>query len=225
MGFRWTELSSTLKLKKMKHFEINATLRTDVGKKASKLIRRDEKIPCVIYGGEKTLHFYTSQSDVRKFVYTPEVMFADIKLDGKQYPAIIKDIQFHPVSDKIIHIDFFELNEAKPLKIQIPLLITGSSLGVKAGGKLKQNMRKITVKGLMNEIPDKMEIDISELNIGDSIRIKDLKSDKLEFVDTKTNIVVTIISMRGIIAAEEAAVAAEAATKAEKAESKEAENN
>ncbi|MDD3860279.1 MAG: 50S ribosomal protein L25/general stress protein Ctc [Bacteroidales bacterium] len=209
----------------MKHFEINATLRTDVGKKASKLIRRDEKIPCVIYGGEKTLHFYTSQSDVRKFVYTPEVMFADIKLDGKQYPAIIKDIQFHPVSDKIIHIDFFELNEAKPLKIQIPLLITGSSLGVKAGGKLKQNMRKITVKGLMNEIPDKMEIDISELNIGDSIRIKDLKSDKLEFVDTKTNIVVTIISMRGIIAAEEAAVAAEAATKAEKAESKEAENN
>lgn len=225
MGFRWTELSSTLKLKKMKHFEINATLRTDVGKKASKLIRRDEKIPCVIYGGEKTLHFYTSQSDVRKFVYTPEVMFADIKLDGKQYPAIIKDIQFHPVSDKIIHIDFYELNEAKPLKIQIPLLITGSSLGVKAGGKLKQNMRKITVKGLMNEIPDKMEIDISELNIGDSIRIKDLKSDKLEFVDTKTNIVVTIISMRGIIAAEEAAVAAEAATKAEKAESKEVENN
>ncbi|MDD3741671.1 MAG: 50S ribosomal protein L25/general stress protein Ctc [Bacteroidales bacterium] len=209
----------------MKHFEINATLRTDVGKKASKLIRRDEKIPCVIYGGEKTLHFYTSQSDVRKFVYTPEVMFADIKLDGKQYPAIIKDIQFHPVSDKIIHIDFYELNEAKPLKIQIPLLITGSSLGVKAGGKLKQNMRKITVKGLMNEIPDKMEIDISELNIGDSIRIKDLKSDKLEFVDTKTNIVVTIISMRGIIAAEEAAVAAEAATKAEKAESKEVENN
>ncbi|HNQ68679.1 MAG TPA: 50S ribosomal protein L25/general stress protein Ctc [Bacteroidales bacterium] len=189
----------------MKHFEINATLRTDVGKKASKKIRREEKIPCVIYGGEKTLHFYTSQSDVRKFIYTPEVMFANINLEGKSYPAIVKDIQFHPISDKINHLDFYELNETKPLKIQIPLLITGSSPGVKAGGKLKQNMRKVTVKGLMNDIPDKVEINISELNIGDSIRIRDLKSDKLEFVDTKTNIVVTIITMRGVTATEEAA--------------------
>jgi large subunit ribosomal protein L25 len=189
----------------MKHFEINATLRTDVGKKASKKIRKEEKIPCVIYGGEKTLHFYTSQSDVRKFIYTPEVMFANINLEGKSYPPIVKENQFHPISDKNNHLDFYELNDAKPLKIQIPLLITGSSPGVKAGGKLKQNMRKVTVKGLMNDIPDKVEINISELNIGDSIRIRDLKSDKLEFVDTKTNIVVTIITMRGVTATEEAA--------------------
>lgn len=228
MGRRKTELSSTLKLKEMKHFEINATVRTDVGKKASKKIRKDEKIPCVIYGGEKTLHFYTSQSDVRKLIYTPEVMYADIKLDGKSYPAIIKDIQFHPVSDKVIHLDFYELNESKQIKIKIPVLVKGSSVGVKAGGKLKQNMRKIYVKGMMNDIPDKIEVDITELNIGDSIRIKDLKADKLEFVDTKTNIVVTVISMRGIIAAEEAAAAAEATAKAEKAEkteSKAEENN
>ncbi|HOZ31082.1 MAG TPA: 50S ribosomal protein L25/general stress protein Ctc [Bacteroidales bacterium] len=202
----------------MKHFEINASLRNDVGKKASKKIRREDNIPCVIYGGGKTLHFFTSQSDIRKFVYTPEVMFADIKLDGKSYSAIVKDIQFHPVTDKIIHIDFYELNEAKKVKIKIPVHIIGSSVGVKAGGKLKQNMRKITVKAMMNDIPDKIEVDITELNIGDSIRIRDLKSDKLEFVDTKTNIVVTIISMRGIIAAEEAAAALEAAEKAEKAE-------
>jgi len=208
----------------MKHFEISASVRNEIGKKASKKIRKDDNIPCVLYGGEKTIHFYTSQSAVRKFVYTPEVMFADIKLDGKSYYAMVQDIQFHKITDKIIHMDFYEIHDTKPVKIKIPVLITGSSPGVKAGGKLKQNLRKIAVKALMKDIPDKIDIDISALNIGDSIRVKDLKSEVLDFIDTKTSVIVSVITMRGASASEETAEVAEVAEETTETESKSQEN-
>jgi large subunit ribosomal protein L25 len=184
----------------MKHFEIQANLRTDLGKKASKQIRKGNNIPCVIYGGENVVHFYTNQADVRKFIYTAEVMFADINVDGKKYVSMIKDIQFHPVSDKIVHIDFYEVNPEKPLKIKIPMKIVGNSPGVKSGGKLKQNVKRLAVKGLMNDIPDFFEVSISSLRIGQAIKVKDLKSDKLEFVDPKANILVSVVSTRGAAA-------------------------
>lgn len=187
----------------MKHFEINATLRTDVGKKASKKVRKDQAIPCVIYGGEENVHFYTLQSDVRKFVYTPEVMFADIKIEGKTYTAMVKEIQFHPVSDSIMHIDFYEINPEKPIKIKIPVKIVGLSPGVKSGGKLKQIIKRLTVRGLMNDIPDFFEVSISKLKINQAIKIKDLVSDKLEFVDPKANIIVTVTSTRGVAIVED----------------------
>jgi large subunit ribosomal protein L25 len=187
----------------MKHFEIKANLRTDLGKKASKQIRKGDNIPCVIYGGENVVHFYTNQADVRKFIYTPEVMFADIDVDGKKYVSMVKDIQFHPVSDKIIHIDFYEVNPEKPVKIKIPMKVIGNSPGVKAGGKLKQNVKRLAVKGLMNDIPDFFEVSINTLKIGQAIKVKDLKSDKLEFVDPKANILVTVVSTRGAAAVEE----------------------
>lgn len=201
----------------MKHFEIKANLRTDLGKKASKQIRKSDNIPCVIYGGETNVHFYTNQADVRKFIYTPDVMFADINVDGKVYISMVKDIQFHPVSDKIIHIDFYEVHAEKPVKISIPMKIVGNSPGVKAGGKLKQNVKRIAIRGLMNDIPDFFEISISSLKIGQAIKVKDLKSDKLEFIDSKSNILVSVISTRGAAADaqaeadEDAAAAASAA--------------
>lgn len=204
----------------MKHFEIKASLRTDLGKKASKQIRKDNNIPCVIYGGENVVHFYTNQADVRKFIYTPDVMFADINVDGKSYISLVKDIQFHPVSDKIIHIDFYEVHPEKPVKIKIPMKIVGNSPGVKAGGKLKQNVKRLSVKGLMNDIPDFFEVSISSLRIGQSIKVKDLKSDKLEFIDPKANILVTVISTRGA-AADAAAEADEDAAAAAAEESAE----
>lgn len=180
----------------MKHFEIKGTLRTDLGKKASKTVRKGNDIPCVLYGGENNVHFCTAQADVRKFIYTPEVMFADIAIDGKNYVSMVKDIQFHPVSDKVIHIDFLEIHADKLVKIKIPLKFVGNSPGVKAGGKLKQNIKKLTVKGLMNNIPDFYEVDISSLKIGQSIKIKDLKTANLEFVDSKSNIIVSVITTR-----------------------------
>ncbi len=203
----------------MKHFEINATLRTDVGKKASKKVRKEKAIPCVIYGGEENIHFYTLQSEVRKLVYTPEVMFADIKIAGKTYTAIVKDLQFHPVSDSILHIDFYEINPTKPIKIKIPVKIVGLCPGVKAGGKLKQIIKRLSVIGLMNDIPDSFEVNISNMKINQSIKIKDLVSDKLTFTDPKANIIISVNSTRGVAIIEDeddiaAAAAAVAATEA-----------
>jgi len=180
----------------MKHFELKAELRSEIGKKATKKLRKEDGIPCVIYGAAETVHIITTQSDVRKLIYTPEVMFADININGKIYTAIVKDVQYHPVSDKILHIDFYELKENKAIKIAIPLKLTGSSVGVKAGGKLKQNIRKITIKSTMENIPECYFVDISELKIGDSIRIKDLSSETLEFADAKTTVIATVISTR-----------------------------
>jgi large subunit ribosomal protein L25 len=191
----------------MKHFEINANLRTDVGKKASKKLRKENIIPCVIYGGDNTTHFSVLQSEIRKFIYTPEVMFADIKIEGKTHVSIVKDIQFHAVSDKVIHIDFYEVHPEKPVKIKIPVKVVGNCPGVKAGGKLKQNFSKLTVKGLMKNIPDIYEVNISALKIGQAIKVKDLVSDSLEFIDNKSNIIVTVISTRGAAGDAEAAAA------------------
>ncbi|MDD2636069.1 MAG: 50S ribosomal protein L25/general stress protein Ctc [Bacteroidales bacterium] len=200
----------------MKHFEVKANLRTDLGKKATKAIRKADNVPCVIYGREEVVHFYTSKSAVRKLIYTPEVMFADINIDGKVKYAMTKDIQFHPVSDEILHIDFYEVDNKKPITIQIPIIIEGDSPGVRAGGKLKLNNRKITVRAIMENVPDGFSIDISKLNIGDAIKVKELKSDKLEFVDPKSKVVVMVTTARSATAEEEAEDAAEAEKEAEK---------
>ncbi|MDD4150678.1 MAG: 50S ribosomal protein L25/general stress protein Ctc [Bacteroidales bacterium] len=195
-------------MKKMKHFEVIANLRTDLGKKATKKIRKEGNIPCVIYGKNDVMHFSTAQSAVRKLIYTPAVMFADINIDGKVKSATIKDIQFHPVSDEILHIDFYEVNEKDPIKINIPIVVEGNSPGVKAGGKLSLNNRRISVKGIMENIPDNFTINISKLNIGDSIKIKDLKSDTLEFTDPKSNIVIMVATAR-VVTEEETEAEAE----------------
>ncbi len=187
----------------MKHFSIEANLREDLGKKATKKIRLEGNIPCVIYGAETNVHFYTHLSAVRKLIYTPEVMFADIKVDGKVKIARIQELQFHPVSDAILHIDFYEVKEDQPLSIQIPVKTVGSSEGVKAGGKLKINSRRITVQGLMKDIPESFEIDITPLNIGDGIRVKDLSADNIEFVDHKSKVIVMVASARGAAEEEE----------------------
>ncbi|MDR2834601.1 MAG: 50S ribosomal protein L25 [Bacteroidales bacterium] len=186
----------------MKHFELKAELRTNIGKKACKAVRKENGIPCVIYGGTETIHISTNQSDVRKLIYTPEVLFADITVNGKTYISIVKDVQYHPTTDKILHIDFYEVSTDKPMKIAIPLKLIGSSVGVKAGGKLQQKIRKITVKSLMENIPENFTVDISELNIGQSMRIRDLVSDTLEFVDAKPTIIALIASSRGAVAAD-----------------------
>jgi large subunit ribosomal protein L25 len=182
----------------MKHFEVNVKLRTDLGKKATKKIRKEKSIPCVIYGGEQNIHFYGLQSDFRKLIYTHEVMFVDINIENKKSTAVIKEIQFHPVSDEVIHMDFLEVNPSSPLKIKIPIKVVGTSPGVRAGGNLNQRVRTITVKGMMNDIPDSFEINIDKLKIGQTIKVKDLVSNKLEFLDPKSNVIIAITSTRGV---------------------------
>ncbi len=187
----------------MKHFALNVELREELGKKATKKLRNEGKIPCVLYGSGENIHFFTNVNSVRKLIYTPEVMFVDIKIGDSVHYAILKQIQFHPVSDKILHIDFKEINEEKPVKIQIPVKVTGNSPGVRAGGKLLQKMRFITVEGLMADIPDYFEVNIDNLQIGDSIRIENLESDKLKFKDNKSSLVIAIVVTRDVAATTE----------------------
>lgn len=198
-----SELSSTKNFIKMKHFELNAELRHDLGKKATKKLRKEEKIPCVLYGLGENVHFFTTENGVRKLVYTPEVMFVNVKIGDKVHYAVLKQIQFHPVTDKILHIDFQEITEDKPVRLHIPIKLTGNSPGVIAGGKLLQKMRLLGVKGLMKNIPDYFNVSIDNLNIGESIKVKDLKSEVLEFTDNHSSLIVTILATRGSAAAQQ----------------------
>lgn len=187
----------------MKHIELRAAMRTATGKKATKALRRENGIPAVIYGNSETIHINTKQSDVRKLIYTPEVMFADVLIDGKKYTTLVKEVQYHPVTDKILHIDFYEVTSEKPINVAIPLKLEGSSAGVKIGGKLKQNMRKISIKAEMDKLPDYFAVDITNLNIGQSLRVRDLQSDSLEFVDSPATIIASVVSSRGTAAVAE----------------------
>lgn len=181
----------------MKHIEVKATKRVEIGKKATKAIRKEDSIPAVIYGASETLHITTQQSEVRGLIYTPEVLFADIIIDGKKHISLVKEVQYHPVTDKILHIDFYEVTPEKEIKVAIPLKFEGSSVGVKIGGKLKQNLKKITVKAKMDDIPENFVVDVTDLNIAQSIRVRDLQSDTLQFVDAPITIIVTVVSTRG----------------------------
>lgn len=185
----------------MKHFELKGTVRTEFGKKAAKAIKRNNNIPCVVYGINDTVHFTVASADVRKLIFTPEVMFADLDIDGNKKIALLKDIQFDPLSDVVTHIDFYQVNPEKPVKVRIPLKLVGNSVGVKAGGKLKHSLKKISVKGMMEDIPNVYEVNIDNLKLNETYRIKDMVSDKLEFTDPQATMIVSVMAARGASAA------------------------
>lgn len=175
----------------MKSFELSGSLRTDLGKKATKAFRKDGNIPAVIYGGEskEAIAFSVSNSDVRKLIYTPEIFLVKLSLDGKSYNAILKDIQFHPVSDAILHLDFLQVFEDKPIVIEVPVVLDGLAEGVKAGGKLSLDSRKLKVKALYNAVPEKLHVNISHLALGKSIQVGELNFDGLELLNAKNAVV------------------------------------
>ena len=176
----------------MKTFELKGTARTDLGKKASKAERVSENVPCVLYGGKENLHFTTTVSDLRKLVYSPEVFVVDLDIEGKKCKAIMKAIQFHPVTDKVLHIDFYELSENKPVVVEIPVKLEGLSEGVKAGGKLALEMRKLKVKGLYTKIPEKIILDVTSLGLGKSIQVGNVTVENLEILNAKNAVVAQV---------------------------------
>ncbi|MCU0410064.1 MAG: 50S ribosomal protein L25/general stress protein Ctc [Bacteroidales bacterium] len=180
----------------MKTIEIKAVSRDQFGKKSSNSLRAEGNVPCVMYGGKETLHFYAHENTFRGLVYTPEVYQVNLNIDGKSYNAVMKDLQFHPVSDRLQHIDFIEISENKPVIIELPIKITGESEGVKAGGKLKVKRRTLKVKGMINNLPEHLNIDITGLEIGMSIKIGDLSYDKLEIIDNKRAMIVAVATSR-----------------------------
>jgi large subunit ribosomal protein L25 len=189
----------------MKSIEIKAVSRDNFGKKSSNSLRAESNVPCVMYGGEENLHFYAHENAFRKLVYTPEVYLVSLNIDGKNYNAVMKDLQFHPVSDRLLHIDFVQVIDNKPVTINIPIKITGVSPGVKAGGKLRIKRRSLRVKGMAEDLPDHLNIDISKLQIGQSIKIGDLSYDKLEIIDNKRAMVAAVAVSRVSLKEEELA--------------------
>ena len=180
----------------MKTLEIKGSIRQDLGKKKSKDLRKQELIPCVMYGGEKNLHFSAHENQFKKLVYTPDVFLVKLEVDGQAFNAVMQDIQFHPVSDSIIHIDFVQVFDDKKVTVNLPVRLTGSSVGILAGGKLRQRRRNLKVNGLIKDMPDRLEIDLTDLDIGDSLKVGDLTYDNLEVLDPPRAMVAGVVSSR-----------------------------
>ena len=183
----------------MKSLAISVKKRENVGKSNSKALRNQGKVPCVLYGGEKQVCFYAHENDLRKLVYTPDVFLVDLDVEGTKTSCILQDIQFHPVTDKILHIDFLEVFADKEVTVEIPVVLKGMAIGVRNGGNLLTRRNKIITRAIPGDLPDAIEIDISELQIGMFVYIKDLKSDKYSFLASDNSVVVGVKTARAAI--------------------------
>jgi len=162
------------KKNKMKALTISGSPRVNVGKKDAKAVRNEGRVPCVLYGGRDQLHFSVAYNDLLPLVYTPEVHTVNIEVNGKQWSSVLQDIMFHPVTDKILHIDFLETRADREITMEIPVKMIGSAAGVKAGGKLVQNVRKMKVRALPANLPDSIIVDVEKLEIGQGIRVAEV---------------------------------------------------
>ena len=189
----------------MKTFDLSGEVRSELGKKATKAVRAAETIPCVQYGGKENVHFVVTESAVRKLVYSPDVFVVNLTVGSTATKAIMKEIQFHPVSDKILHIDFVEINEAKPVVVEVPVLLKGLAEGVKAGGKLSLEIRKLKVKGLYTNVPEKIEVDVTSVGLGKTVQVGKLHVENLEILNNKNAVVAQVKLTRAARGAAEAA--------------------
>lgn len=207
----------------MKTIELKGSLRTEKGKKFAKSLRKKEQVPAILYGGDINLMFVVNERDLKEIVYTPHVHIVNINIDGKIYESIVKDVQFHPVSDKIIHMDFLHVFDDKKVTVSLPVILNGQAEGAKQGGKVLLVTRKLRACGFPQELPDALEIDINDLALGKSIMVGDLNFKGVQLVDLKSTVVTTCQLTRAARgqATEEAAPAAAAAAAAPAAETKE----
>jgi large subunit ribosomal protein L25 len=187
----------------MKEINVKGQKRTDVGKKATKELRKQGLVPCNLYGEAKgedglpqAVAFAIPAVDLRKVVYTPHVYVVNIELEGKHHVAIMKELQFHPVTDQLLHIDFYEVNEEKPITIGIPVKLNGLAQGVRDGGRLNLTVRKINVTAPYKQIPEVLDIDVTNLTIGKSIKVGELKFEGLEMATSKEVVVCSIKATR-----------------------------
>ena len=189
----------------MKSITINGSKREHVGKVASKALRNAGKVPCVIYGGKKPLHFSADELSFSKLIYTPDAHTVVVVLeDGNKIDAVLQDIQFHPVSDKILHIDFFQLHEGKEISMIIPVKVQGTAPGVRdSGGLLSRNKRKLTVRALPKNLPDFLLADVSNLNLNDSITVADLSEETFNILHPDSQVVCQVKMSRASMSIEE----------------------
>lgn len=182
----------------MQSLTIQGKERTEISKSAVKALRNDGLVPCVLYGEGEPIHFSAKELDFNKLLFTPNTYFVDLDIDGKNYRAVMKEKQFHPVTDKLLHVDFIELNDNKVISLSIPVKLNGTAEGVKQGGRLINKLRKVNIKALPKNIPDYVDINIDRLNIGDSIRVKDVSIDGVTLTDQPSNVIVGVRTMRKV---------------------------
>lgn len=183
----------------MKSVEIQGQLRTEVGSKYAQAERKAGNVPCVIYGGEAPVHFSAPELSFKGLVYTAEAKTAKITIDGKVVEAVIQDLQFHPVTDKLLHVDFIQLVEGKEVTMDIPVVLEGQARGVLNGGKLKMIIRKLAVRSTPGNFPESIKLNIAPLRIGQSIRVSDVKPEGYSILNAATAVIVTIKNARGAV--------------------------
>ena len=187
----------------MKTLAISAKTRNGTGKTDSKALRNQGNVPCVLYGGEKQVCFYAHENDFRNLVHTPDVFIVELDIEGEKYRAVMQDLQFHPVTDKLLHLDFLQIFEDKEVTVTIPVRLEGMSVGIRNGGVLSFRRRKIITRAIPGNLPDYIEINIEDLDIGQSIFIKDLRVDKYSFLALDNAVVVGVRTARELIIEEE----------------------
>lgn len=199
----------------MKQIAINGTVRAELGKKATKEIRKSGNVPCVIYGEKKdengnplAIHFSVSEKEINKLIYTPHIYLVDINIDGVDYKAVLKEVQFHPVKDNVLHVDFYEVHAEKPIVMGVPVQAQGLAAGVRAGGRLMMMVRKLNVRAMYDQIPEKLFVDVTALQLGKTIKAGDLHFETLEMVTPKEVIVCAVKMTRAAMGAAAAAAAA-----------------
>jgi large subunit ribosomal protein L25 len=194
----------------MKSVSISAAKRVDLGKKEAKLSRAAGNIPCVIYGGKTNQHFTVKENALNNLVYTPNVYSVAIDIEGTSINALIKDIQFHPVTDRILHIDFIELVPGQHVNTLIPIVFEGSSIGVRNGGKLRKTLRKLSIRSTPENLPDNVTIDIAPMTIGEKVYVKDLEAPNFDILTAGSSVIVAVKTARGVVVEDEEEAAADA---------------
>lgn len=195
----------------MKTVSISGSTRENVGKKDAKFLRNNGRVPCVLYGGKEQIHFSVEEKDFKDIIYTPEVCFINININNNVYKTIVQESQFHPVTEKMLHVDFIELVSHKPITMKIPVKLTGVAPGVLKGGKLATKLKKLKIKSLPEFMPDFINVNISQLDIGNNIKVNDISIDNLELLDPKNTVVVGVYVTRAAVSEAAAEAAAEKA--------------
>lgn len=180
----------------MKTFDLKGTLRKELGKKATKQVRKEDSVPCVLYGSGEPVHFIGNEKEYGQIIFTPNSFQINLEIDGTTYPAILKATQFHPVSDRILHMDFLRIPEGKPVSISIPVRLEGFAKGVQQGGKLKLEMRRVIVSGIITSIPDEMLLDVTNIEVGQSIKVRDLSYSDFNILNPKNAVIASVKTTR-----------------------------
>jgi large subunit ribosomal protein L25 len=186
----------------MRSVAIEGKTREELGSKNAKQLRREGMVPCVIYGGGENIHFYTDNSSFKEILYTPEALLVVISIDGKEVKSVVRDSQFHPVTEAIEHVDFFQLTEGKPVEVVAPINLVGNPRGVRNGGKMKFNLRRLTIRATEENLPGMIDLNVDELKIGDSLRVSDIPAAGFEILGDPSRSVVAINTSRNVVSEE-----------------------